>query len=265
MQIQVLSDLHLEVKPFSLFAKPEAEVLVLAGDIIALGNDCVKIYHLENLIKKVKIPVVFITGNHEYYGFGKISYTNKVIKTLEQKYPHFHFLDNESWIYKDVEFIGSTLWSDFDLAPNKIWFCGAVETAINDFMVILSDKTPHGRLSAHEMIALNHKARAFIGNAVRKANGLKKVVVTHFVPTEQSVSEFYKGNQLNPYFVCNCEDLMVGVHTFIHGHTHTSFDYMLTKFDSYGNKIVNTHIVCNPRGYDRENKSGFESQKIIEV
>jgi predicted phosphodiesterase len=255
MKIQVLSDLHIEVKPFAVVRHAQAEVLVLAGDIVALHNDCKKIYHLENILKHITIPIVYITGNHEYYGFGKISYTNKVIKTLEQKYPHFHFLDNECWIYKDVEFIGSTLWSDFDLSPNKLWFASAIETAINDFVQILSDKEPYKRLSGLEMMGMNKLARAFIGNAVKNANGLKKVVVTHFIPTPMSIGEQFKNSSMNPYFTCNCENLMPGVHTWIHGHTHNSFDYMLN----------GTHIVCNPRGYDKENKEAFESQKIVEI
>lgn len=263
MKIQVISDLHLEVKPFSLFVKPEAEVLVLAGDIIALGHKCSKLYHLENIIKKVEIPIVYITGNHEYYGYGQVKETNKIIKTLETKFPHFHFLDNEVWVHKDVEFIGSTLWSNFDLAQDRNIFAVQVEMAINDFNLILSDNI--GRLKAREVISMNNIAREFIDKAVRVQTGLKKVVVTHFVPTEESVSDFYKGNSLNPYFVCNCEQLMPGVHTWIHGHTHNSFDYQLKRIHSSGQVLVDTHVVCNPRGYNTENKNGFESQKIIEV
>lgn len=263
MKIQVISDLHLEMKPFTLTVNPAAEVLVLAGDITALENMCKKLYHLENIIKHVQIPIVYVTGNHEYYGFGQVKRTNEIIKTLEVKYPHFHFLDNEVWVHKDVEFIGSTLWSNFDLAENKMLFCAGVENAINDFNLILSDNV--GRLTAREVIAYNEKARQFIDKAVVNRTGLKKCVVTHFVPTEQSVAEQWKGSSLNPYFACNCEQLMPGVHTWIHGHTHSSFDYQLTKVHSSGHVLVDCHVVCNPRGYDVENKKEFDSQKIIDV
>lgn len=263
MKIQVISDLHLEFKPFSLFVKPEAEVLVLAGDIAALENQCKKLNHLENIIKHVQIPVVYVTGNHEYYGYGQVKSTNKIIKTLEVKYPHFHFLDNEVWVHKDVEFIGSTLWSNFDLAQNKMMFCAGVVHAISDFTTILSDNV--GTLTAREFIAMNEAAREFINKAVVNPTGLKKCVVTHFVPTEQSIADQWKGNSLNPYFVCNCEQLMPGVHTWIFGHTHSSFDYMLTKVHPSGHVMVNCHMVCNPRGYVNENKGGFDPQKIIDV
>ena len=263
MKIQVVSDLHLEVKPFSLFIKPEAEVLVLAGDIVALENRCMKMYHLENIINKVEIPIVYVTGNHEYYGFGQVKLTNSILKTLEAKYPHFHFLDNEVWVHKDVEFIGSTLWSNFDLAQDKMMFCAGVETAINDFNLILSDTV--GRLTARDVIGYNMAARQFIDKAVMKPTGLKKCVVTHFIPTEQGIAEQWKNSSLNPYFACNCEQLMPGVHTWIFGHTHSSFDFQLTKVHSSGHVLVNCHMVCNPRGYSIENKGGFDSQKIIDV
>lgn len=265
MKIQVVSDLHIEMKPYALHRHADADVLVLAGDIIALQNNCDKLYHLENIVKHINIPIVYVTGNHEYYGFGKVKQSNKIIKTLEQKYPHFHFLDNEVWIYNDVEFIGSTLWSDFDLSPNRSWFAEAVQQYIADFSQILSDEDPRGRMSGREMINLNHVARQFIDMAVRNKNGLKKVVVTHYVPTIESVGEQWKGNSLNPYFVCNCESLMPGVHTWIHGHTHCSFDYQLVRKHASGHVLVDTHIVCNPRGYDKENRNKFDGQKIIEV
>jgi predicted phosphodiesterase len=263
MQVQVLSDLHIEVKPFTIKVNLAAEVLVLAGDILSLGHKCTKLYKLESLIRNVNIPIVMITGNHEYYGFGKISDTNEGIKSLEKKFPHFHFLDNESWIYKDVEFIGSTLWSNFDICDDKKTFLMNLQFCINDFNQILSDSGA-GRITPNEVVDLNIKARKFIDSAVRVKNGKKKCVVTHFVPNKESIDPQYLGSTLNPYFVCNCENLMVGVHTWIFGHTHSSFDYIHNKSIG-GHNVINTHLVCNPRGYDTENKKGFDANKIIDI
>ena len=36
---------------------------------------------------------------------------------------------------------------------------------------------------------------------------------------------------------------------WIHGHTHTSFDY----------RIQGTRVVCNPRGYPLRRQGGFEN------
>jgi calcineurin-like phosphoesterase family protein len=103
------------------------------------------------------------------------------------------------------------------------------------------------------MIAKNLAARGFIKASVSPSK--KNIVVTHFCPSEKSIHEQFKGSSLNPYFTCNCENLMTeDVNLWIHGHTHSSFDYM----------FGSTRVVCNPRGYKDENKD-FSSTLIVEV
>ncbi len=61
MKIHVLSDLHSEFAGF-IIPKTDADVLVLAGDI---GT---KLSGLEQALTSRQIPVVYVAGNHEYYG-----------------------------------------------------------------------------------------------------------------------------------------------------------------------------------------------------
>ena len=42
----------------------------------------------------------------------------------------------------------------------------------------------------------------------------------------------------------------------MHGHTHSSFDYVVPG--------TSTRIACNPMGYDDENP-GFDSDMVVEV
>ena len=62
MKIHILSDLHTE---FAEFSPPDtdADVVVLAGDIgVGLGG-------IEWAASKFpKVPVIYVPGNHEYYG-----------------------------------------------------------------------------------------------------------------------------------------------------------------------------------------------------
>ena len=62
MRTRILSDLHIEFAPF-VPLKAEADVVVLAGDIHP-GRGSL------GWIKKTfpEIPVVFVLGNHEFYG-----------------------------------------------------------------------------------------------------------------------------------------------------------------------------------------------------
>jgi len=67
------------------------------------------------------------------------------------------------------------------------------------------------------------------------------VVVTHHVPSSQSVHPWYASDLLTPAFASNLKDLMGGdrVALWIHGHMYESYDY----------EIYGSREVCNPRGY----------------
>jgi calcineurin-like phosphoesterase family protein len=69
----------------------------------------------------------------------------------------------------------------------------------------------------------------------------KTVVITHHLPSAQSVAERYKPSLTSACFASNLDDLMGASVLWIHGHTHDSMDYVL-----HG-----TRVVCNPRGYSR--------------
>ena len=61
MNIQIISDVHLEFGSFDL-PDEECDVLIAAGDI-GVG--------LEGLewLQTLDIPVIYVAGNHEYWGF----------------------------------------------------------------------------------------------------------------------------------------------------------------------------------------------------
>jgi hypothetical protein len=71
------------------------------------------------------------------------------------------------------------------------------------------------------------------------------------------VSAQYKGSPLNPFFVCDVENIIYErtPKLWIHGHTHDSVDL----------KLGDTRIVCNPIGYPHERNPAFDPMKVIEV
>lgn len=62
MRIRILSDIHIEFEPYRP-SEVEADLVILAGDI-GVGLDGIRWAqrHFPDL------PVVYIAGNHEYYG-----------------------------------------------------------------------------------------------------------------------------------------------------------------------------------------------------
>lgn len=248
MRIQIVADLHLEFDLYPVEIVDDADVLVIAGDFASaklLGK-------LEDFVKSVEKPVLFVAGNHEYYD-GTFEKVNGKLEKLESQHSVFSFLNNRSVDIGGVKFIGSTLWSDFDLASDPVKFASIVEFGINDFSLIR--KLPNRKFSANDCRNLNEESRLFLKNEIKASSTAKRVVITHFLPHPRSIHPLYEGNPLNPYFCCNCQDLMGnGVSLWIHGHTHVSIDYVYR----------GTRVIANPRGYYGENKS-FNGELVAEV
>jgi len=250
MRIQVLADLHTEFARYDVELAEDVDVLVVAGDFsVARGNSLGK---LGELAQTVEIPVVFVAGNHEYYGgvFGRV---NEEIRKIGGSHPNFHFLNNACYRHEGVQFIGTTLWSNFDLAPDKDEFARIAGQWISDFDCIATSII--ATFSPYDCVKLNEQSRSFLKEKTSGSSCDKKVVVTHFGPSSKSIHPMFEGNVLNPYFCCNCEDLMgPNIPLWIHGHTHESINYEYKK----------THVIANPRGYNSENRK-FKEKLVVEI
>ncbi|MBW8723370.1 MAG: metallophosphoesterase, partial [Polaromonas sp.] len=127
MNIQLLSDLHLESNPhFTAQPVPGADVLVLAGDIGSYQQGS----RLEELgvadfglarFSPLPVerggagwptPVLFLPGNHEYDGLDFDATHVRLRETCERL--GMVWLEQESVVLQGVRFVGSTLWTDFD-------------------------------------------------------------------------------------------------------------------------------------------------------
>lgn len=66
-------------------------------------------------------------------------------------------------------------------------------------------------------------------------------MVTHHLPHPRSIHPKYRGSGLNRFFLHDVSPIVenAGAALWVHGHTHSSFDYMAGE----------TRVVCNPFGY----------------
>jgi Icc-related predicted phosphoesterase len=200
MRIRILSDLHFEFHADGgkAFVKSldtsGCDVLVLAGDI---SNAAGITNALRLLCDHFEVPVVFVAGNHEYYG-ADLPYTRVAISAVDRR--NFHDLESASYEHMSRRFIGGTLWFADTKGP---------EWAMNDFFVIKD-----------------------LRDWVYRMNAL----VTHHLPSEVCVHPRYKGNPLNAFFVHDLTDLIATRKPAlcIHGHTHESVDTMIMHHNGLG-------------------------------
>jgi len=191
--------------------------------------------------------VVFVPGNHEYYGFS-IPKVDQRLKHLCKKYGVEYLekdlLEIPEW---GVVILGTTLWSDI---PHERTF--DVLEAVNDYAAILG-LSPQG---VEEMFLENRRWLQGQIEFYQKHNpDYYIVVVTHHAPEmTQTISPRYIGEPENCAFASDCTDLMKGVDYWIYGHTH------------YNNTFVigNTIVTSNQRGYSSENVGeGYSKDKVI--
>ena len=110
MKILHLSDLHLEFGSMDV-PKTDADIAVLSGDIHAGSRGI-------DWASQFDIPVIYILGNHEFYGFTQFDELIQECRDKAKRYPNIHFLENESVLIDGVRFHGATFWTDFKLENN---------------------------------------------------------------------------------------------------------------------------------------------------
>jgi predicted phosphodiesterase len=244
MRLRILSDLHLEIWPIDL-APAKADVVILAGDI-ANGAE-----GMEWARRSFDAPVLYVPGNHEPYD-GQFGDTLEALRAAARR-TGVGFLDCGEQVIGDVRFLGCTLWTDYSLAPPAARSaCIEAARRINpDYRAI-----GHGgrRFAPEDAIALHAAHRAWLDGELDRQFAGATVVITHFAPHPGSIAPGYAGHPANPGFVVNLEPMMGRAALWIHGHTHTFFDYT----------VAGTRIVCNPRGYPKE-PTGFVPDLVITV
>lgn len=243
MRIHVLSDLHLEHDPDWRPPRTDADVMVLAGDILPGLRGMAK-------FSRQGKPVIYVPGNHEYYGenLGGLAAAMR----LYAKAIGVTVLDNEEALIGGVRFLGSTLWTDFSLfgADNVRPAQDAADHHMNDYICIHSGS--HGWLTPQKTAHMHALSVAWLSERLAAPFDGPTVVVTHHAPHPRSISPAHEGKLLAAAFASNLTRLMGKACLWIHGHVHHCLDY----------EIDGTRVVANPKGYGNENP-GFKGDFVI--
>jgi Icc-related predicted phosphoesterase len=234
MRIALLSDIHLSVNALP-FPDVDADIVVLAGDI---SRPAAAI----EWAKSCPLPVVYVAGNHEFYGSDLFS-TYEHLNRLSQG-TQIHVLERSEYLHNGVRFLGCTLWSDyrlFDSAEDRAQGVDLATKLMRDFTHIkISPDFPDLFSPAVSQLVFLQTV-AWLEDCFTRDGTTPTVVVSHFAPTRLSISPLFENSPINASFVSDLED-RINVWQpalWLHGHTHGSFDYAVGK----------TRVICNARGY----------------
>jgi len=248
MQIQILSDLHLEFASF-IPARPQADVIILAGDVHT-GQNGIK-WILNTFPNQ---PVVYVLGNHEFYG-QKIPKLVDEIKAVAHG-TNVHVLENDFIKIGDVTFLGATLWTDFKLFGNTVLAEVAAQTGLTDFRRIRLAPS-YRKFRPSDARKFHARTLEWLRHQCTQAGSGKMVVISHHAPSPRSVPAHLSSDSLNPAYASNLEPFISdsGMSLWIHGHIHHHSDYFVGK----------TRVIANPRGYPTEGATGFDPSLVVEI
>jgi predicted phosphodiesterase len=220
LKIVTYSDLHLEFgSGWTLPAEADGDVMILAGDIITLTD----YGPLDQILQRWKKPVLYVTGNHEYYTRSSMSHEDDKFRAwLHGSHPHVTLLLDEAVSIDGVNFFGGTMWTDFDGADQLAM--DAARTQMNDFRLIQNpDQTlfrPADAVALHETFVT--KLFSWFDQDLSGP----RVVISHCAPVINPNTKF-KGSPLRPAF--NSLDMEKVIEDrqpdlWVYGHTHECDD-----------------------------------------
>ena len=252
MKIQLLSDLHLEHGGFVPEHHPEADVIVLAGNLAPYTRGLV-----DRLGERwATAPhVLYVLGNHEFYGT-EIDETRARL-AAECVRVGIHLLDPGMVRIDGVRFIGATLWIDLAL-DGKADEIGAHMRASREISDFRGSIQHRGRdFTTGESVERHRSDRAFIERELGEAEreGERAVVITHHAPSPRSVRPWFQGDPFNCAFASDLDRLIERFQPvlWLHGQMHDPVDEVLRS----------TRVVANPAGYRYEEKRGFDPSLLI--
>ena len=244
MKIHVLSDLHHELAPFSPVVK-HADIVILAGDIDVKGRG------VDWARKAFPGAVLYVPGNHEFYG-GELGRTLEKMRSAADD--RVRVLDLDEIIFGGVRFLGATGWTGYTATDNALVAGWDAQEQMRDFRKIRIGPT-YRRPRPGDFAEASGRARSWLAKKLSEPFDGPTVVVTHHAPSVMSLGDGATGAHIDASYANDWDDLMgPGVALWVHGHTHVPVDYA----------IKATRVVSNPRGYPGES-TGFDPALVLDI
>lgn len=246
MKIDFISDLHFEINtqypPKLEWVDKDADTLILLGDICnfkdldpsatdagARGNRKRIERFLKEFCSHYK-TILYIPGNHEYYGFYFQDSQDEVEKLLRAVDNRIIYFNDRHYTEGDVSIIGSTFWTNFN--NNDHMAKVIVSNMLNDYIMIRNEKGGF-KLKPDTIYDAHHASYLYLYTMTQfcKAENRKIIVATHHAPSFKShdPNRVYHDSDFGFYsalddFILDCE-----FDYWLHGHTHYNVSYEIGK------------------------------------
>jgi Icc-related predicted phosphoesterase len=221
-----------------------------------------------NFFQRVSVEfpqIIYVTGNHEIYSGDFAKVHTQIQNFLDtHSITNITLLDKETVEINGYQFIGGTLWTDFNDQDSFTMF--NAERSMNDYRGVKNSNdtvswkflpkhalSDHGQMRGYLQTCMdNYKESGRTDNRI--------VVITHHAPSSSSIHPKYANDDLmNGNFYTNMDQFIMDnpqIQLWIHGHMHDPFDY----------GIGGTRVVCNPRGYIQYEQRAQEFElQVIEL
>jgi predicted phosphodiesterase len=254
MRVRILSDLHVD---FGGEVHPERgneDAVIVAGDAC---EGVAGIHWAAGAFPAV--PVVYVPGNHEYYGAEYGAFRAAMRDAAQAlSHPAFRLLDDAATTIDGVRIIGSTLWTDFRLyggSPAEVARAMSIcKRQLLDYrhISVRGDDGAERLLEPEDTLLWHRRARQYLSLALASGDPARTLVVTHHGPHRRSLAPRFADDLTSAGFLSDLSPLLGRAALWVHGHTHTSFDYVVGR----------TRVVCNPRGYCAPDGSNCENPEF---
>lgn len=256
MLLWVVSDLHLEsTRGWDLPSaeeRPHFDIMVVAGDLIPRMERGVK-WILQQVTDR---PVIYVAGNHEFYGVD-------IDRTVEKARiaalgTNVHVLQNDSVTIDGTVFLGATGWTDFNLFGDQDRAMHAIGDLMNDYKKIRF-RNYELRLRPAHTLARHNETRAFLERELGRPRTLPRVVVTHMGFHAEAVRSGSEHDLISAAYTSR--DPIEGADLWIYGHTHERRDF----------RAGATRVISNAKGYGPWRKGEtwenphFDPNLIVEI
>lgn len=243
------SDLHLDFGSLVIDNTENADCLILAGDIIEFSQLVLKsdlsYNYVDEFFKNISDQfkqVIWIPGNHEYYGTSIWQGPMIANRYIEANgFGNIKVVNNDVVYVNDVPVVCSTLWTDLGNAnPIVMEMAGR---SMNDYRHIdIKRGDINVALRPIDTYNMHMEALQFLDSAI---TDVPCVVVSHHAPS--FACSDYPPSMLDHAYMSNMCDFILdrpSINYWIYGHTHSRIKFELGE----------AKVMSNCRGYAKYEK-----------